>query len=209
VSVIVVAGFHSRRNSAGGLRTESTSGGNRVVPVSNRVDRSRMSIGIPHRDVHSKIARPVAQSSAQSKAIAHHQKKRKSGCHAGLRMARPGLEPGTPPFSVVRARTSRPRNRWKQAALAMARSGAEYRKFLPFRLDSGDGARVISRSAVSVLRARQAEAQTLHLAEDLQEARARQARVPRQGARRRRQRRCHARRASGSRSRSASGLSST
>ena len=44
--------------------------------------------------------RPGAQSSAQSGVNSTPPKRRKSHWNAGLRMARPGLEPGTPRFSV-------------------------------------------------------------------------------------------------------------
>ena len=47
------------------------------------------------------LNRPGAQSSAQSGLGWIHPKTRKSAWNAGLRMARPGLEPGTPRFSVV------------------------------------------------------------------------------------------------------------
>jgi hypothetical protein len=50
--------------------------------------------------------RPGAQSSAQTGLSAMPPKRRKSRWNAGSRMARPGLEPGTPRFSVVRSRLS-------------------------------------------------------------------------------------------------------
>jgi hypothetical protein len=55
---------------------------------------------------------PGAQSSAQSRFSVTGPKRRKSGWNAGLRMARPGLEPGTPRFSVVGAEASN----WPEAA---------------------------------------------------------------------------------------------
>ena len=54
-----------------------------------------MSIGLPHRDDrHDR--QPGAQSSAQTGALGASPEKKKSRWNAGLRMARPGLEPGKP-----------------------------------------------------------------------------------------------------------------
>jgi hypothetical protein len=60
-------------------------------------------------------------------------------------MARPGLEPGTPRFSVVRANLSNePESPGKQRVLTVGLAAAKARRFHSFPPDSGDGRRLIS-----------------------------------------------------------------
>ncbi len=82
------------------VRTESNRRRSRVVFVSNQARKPAPAMGVGSGDDHSQPS-ASAQSSAQTKAPSHRPKRRKSRWNAGLRMARPGLEPGTPRFSVV------------------------------------------------------------------------------------------------------------
>ena len=76
---------------------------------------------------------------------------RESSFHAGygvLEVARPGLEPGTPRFSVVRSRFSNGCEILaKQQDSSDLPDRCEVRKFRSFLADSGDGAPFISQSA--------------------------------------------------------------
>ena len=70
---------------------------------------------------------------------------RKSSRRAALRMARPGLEPGTPRFSVVRLPPSNSREMPANITLScIQRRRLDQCKFRSFRRDSGDGFRLVS-----------------------------------------------------------------
>ena len=100
----------------------------------------------------------------------------------------PGPSPGPDAHGDARARRRLPprlTSRRPPRRFAARRSSRRQRK-ATFRFASGEPGSTFS------CKLDKQQAQALHLAEDLQEARARQARVPRQGARPRRQPRRHA-----------------
>ena len=77
-----------------------------MVLVSNRVDRSRMSVRLPQRDAHCRIARPVPNRVPNQRPFAHHQK-REIRLRCGIAKWRdPDSNRGTPRFSVLRSNLS-------------------------------------------------------------------------------------------------------
>jgi hypothetical protein len=100
VSCVAAPATVSGAATSARIRTESNRRRSRVVLISNRTPKPARALG-SRANTMTPDRRLGAQSSAQWTLDPDHPKRRKSRWNAGLRMARPGLEPGTPRFSVV------------------------------------------------------------------------------------------------------------
>ena len=118
--------------------------------------------------------------SAQSPglAIPRTTKQQTRTCSRVQRMARPGLEPGTPRFSVVRSKRLSSAKSWKRCALRPFGCSGDVRSLRRFAADSGDGARLISRSRWCARGSRRRSLRVSPRGRDTDRRRRRQSRPP-------------------------------
>ena len=115
-----------------------------MVLISNRTPKPPRALG-SRANTMTPDRRLSAQSSAQWTLDPDHPKRGKSRWNAGLQMARPGLEPGTPRFSVVRSESSnQPETPAKRGRRVRGPRRRHTRKFASFLPDSGDEWRLVS-----------------------------------------------------------------